>query len=130
MMCNRCVWPSNKMGNAGSTLMEVMLTITIIAVGLNAILTGFSTCARLASQERRRTEARRLATSQLQALSQSGALARADAEGTFDNGYTWRSRVFASEAESPFTLVTLTILRRDVNRPVYECTLPIPKEQP
>lgn len=129
-MFDRCGWRnSERDGRSGSTLMEVMLTITIMAVGLHAVLAGFSTCARLASQERRRTEGRRLATQQVQVLAASGALARSDAEGSFENGYTWRSRVFSPEAESPFLLVVVTVLRSDVKRPVYECTLAVPKGQ-
>ena len=101
----------------GATLLEVLISTAILAVGMAATMRAIGTCARTQSQLEDRTTARRLAEQEIATLRvQSTADSPADMTGQFEEPfeeYSWTAKTQRAGDESPFALVELTVWKED-----------------
>ena len=88
-------------GDAGFTLIEVVVAFAIVAVALGALLQIFSTGLRGLEATETRVVAARLAQSKLAAIGIEEPLEEGETTGAFDNGYRWETRISAFGDESP-----------------------------
>ena len=109
----------------GIVLLEVLLSVSIIAVGVVVPLRAIGASARAQARLEERSVARRLAEGQLAVLRVSDMASRqGETEGRFDapfDQYSWTVESQSGGHEAPFALVVLSIWGRENHerRPVY-----------
>ncbi len=101
----------------GATLLEVLISTAILAVGMAATMRTIGTCARTQSQLEDRSTARRLAEQEIATLRvQSTADTPTDMAGQFENpfeDYSWTAKTHRAGDESPFAPIELTVWKGD-----------------
>lgn len=104
----------------GIALLEVLLSVSIIGIGMGALLRTISVGTRTQSHVEARALALRLAETKLLELRLSGhGSQRQEVEGQFESpydGYGWSARIQPSGGEEPFTLVRLSIWSRETGQ--------------
>ncbi|HYG90375.1 MAG TPA: prepilin-type N-terminal cleavage/methylation domain-containing protein [Azospirillum sp.] len=78
-------------GQAGFTLMEVLVAFAILAVALGALLPQLSLTLKSVGRLERRERAASIAEARLDALGTEVPVRPGEAEGTTEDGYTWRT---------------------------------------
>lgn len=115
------------MNRAGIALMEVLLSMAIVGIAMGALLSSASAALRAESKVEERAVGARLAEQQLLAI-RSGQASRepGESQGQFAepfSQYKWSCRIVPSQAEGPFLLVTLDILKGEGRRLLREQTV-------
>ena len=93
----RCL-PRHHRAAMGFTLIEVLATLTLVAIVLPPVMKGISLCLATAGNARSQTEASSLAQTKLTELLMSGDLLHASLSGDFGTdwpGYRWAANVAA-----------------------------------
>lgn len=108
---NRSLRPHNR----GVALLEVLVSVTVLSVGLGAAMSGLRTGLRAQRLAEERAVALRLAERQWAALREGGveALERS-MEGRFDEPYeefSWSVTTEPADDEQPFAVVRLDVRR-------------------
>ncbi len=103
--------------HAGVALLEVMVSVTIVTVGVGTCLRVVVQCANAQKRIEERTVARQLAEQKIMELRVSGASSSpGESEGRFPapfEAYAWTAHVEPAENEQPFSIVNLEIWRKD-----------------
>jgi type II secretion system protein I len=111
----------------GITLVEVLATLTIIAIVLPVVMKGIALATTLAGQTRQRSEATSLAESKMNELIVSGDWQSGQLSGDFGTdwpGYTWHADVAAwDEADLNELHVAVLWTSRSVQRQIVLTTL-------
>ncbi len=109
----------------GIALLEVLLTVSILAFGLGAALQAISTCTRTQSRLGRQNTARTLAERQLATLRLQGAAGlQTDMGGEFPAphaDFSWSAEGMQPTDDTPFALVDVTVWKgqNDQRKRVY-----------
>ncbi len=119
------------MGRAtrGVALLEVLLSVSILAFGMGIALRAISTCTRTQSRTEDRATARRLAEQQLTTLRLQGRAAlQGEMTGRFDEAfadYSWSARIHSSAEDVPFVLIAFKVWkgRYEDRRLVYTANM-------
>jgi Tfp pilus assembly protein PilV len=102
---------------AGVALLEVMVSVTIITVGMGTCLRVIVQCAKAQKRIEERTVARHLSEQKIAELRVSGSSSSpGESEGRFPapfEAYSWTAHVEPAENEQPFSVVNLEIWRKD-----------------
>jgi hypothetical protein len=112
----------SKRRNGGYVLLEATMSIAIIGVGLTAILDGMSACTRMEARHRERGVAVRLAEAQMLMLPALTQMREGDYEGKYEppyDLYLWKANIMAGDRKEPFSLVTVSIFKKDAASPAY-----------
>ena len=111
---------STSLPSRGIALLEVLLSVSIIAIGLGALLGTISTGVRTQSRLEQRQTALGLAEARLAEYRATGRFEQAgESEGTFSApyaDYNWNALTFPSRGEDPFSIVVLTIRKGEQGR--------------
>ena len=81
------------MGKGGFTLLEIMVAISILAIGLVAVLELFASSLRLTGKASQRTQAVIHAQNVVEGLFAQGFLEDGEDSGELPNGFFWRVQV-------------------------------------
>ncbi len=104
-------------GQVGATLIEVLISTAILAVGMAAAMRAIGTCVRTQSQLDDRSMARRLAEQEIATIRVRGiAESPDDMSGQFEDPfgeYSWIAKIHRGGDESPFALVEFTVWKGD-----------------
>ncbi|HOF40340.1 MAG TPA: type II secretion system protein [Candidatus Hydrogenedentes bacterium] len=102
---------------AGVALLEVMVSVTIITVGMGTCLRVIVQCANAQKHIEERTFARHVAEQKIAELRLSGAsFPPGESEGRFQapfEAYSWIAHFEPAENEQPFSVVNLEIWKKD-----------------
>ncbi len=97
----------------GIALIEVLVTVTVVSVGLTATLTGIRTCVRAQSIAEQRATLQVLAEEQLARLRiLSPAQLESELSGTFaapNEAYSWSAEIDPVDETTPYRVVQFTI---------------------
>ncbi|MBN2311290.1 MAG: hypothetical protein JXR94_20100 [Candidatus Hydrogenedentes bacterium] len=116
----------------GVALLEVLVSVSILAFGLGATMQAIRTCVRTQSHMRDRIAARQLAERQLATFLQQGSQAIAGhMSGAFETpfgDFSWSSHAYAPAGESPFVFVEFEVWKGngDKKRLAYTTHVLIP----
>lgn len=114
-------------GPAGIALVEVLVSLSIIGIGLGSLLRTTSVCVRSQARAEDRGVARRLAEAKAidarEALAKGGTI---PTEGSFaapHTAYEWTAVVEPPRGDMPFSLLTVGVSRQ--NRQLYRLQVPV-----
>ncbi len=85
----------------GFTLLEVLLAVIILGLSITAILQQFSVALRAGGTSRDVSRAVLYAREKLEELKMAQDLPAASGSGTFEDGYTWETRVMPYSIPEP-----------------------------
>jgi prepilin-type N-terminal cleavage/methylation domain-containing protein len=108
---DRLPWPSFVPCRSGFTLLEVVVSLAIMAVGLVAVLEAFSAASRLSLQDEYITTATRLAQSKMEEVEKEPTITTGSQEGGFGDefpDYSWSVEIQDSPVDGLET-VTVTV---------------------
>lgn len=105
-------------GDAGFTLLEILVALAIFALTGVALLGSFSTGAQMSFQATRHANALTLAETRLTLAASQPPLSYGEQKGETEEGLRWRVLIepFSpddADAESPFALAKLTVETTD-----------------
>lgn len=107
----------------GVALLEVLMSVTIVGLGLGAAMQTFSSVTRSQSRIEERAEARMLVTRTLMQLRVTISTGRMEEErGDFEtpySAYRWRATAEQVGGSVPYARVSVTIEKREESRAVY-----------
>jgi general secretion pathway protein I len=117
-------------GQRGFTLMEILISLAILAVALAAVMQAFSGGLRAASASERQATAILLARSLLERVGRDVPLAPGEQSGVTEDGYRWLVRMQPAQIIDPERVADSPVLPYDVQvqvagggRPVTLTTL-------
>jgi general secretion pathway protein I len=113
-----------RQGEGGFTLIEVLVSLTILGISLAVLLNVFSTGLDLAHATQAETTATSLAQSLLDQVGSLVPLREGDVSGQFDDQYTWQVRaepygIYEDRQSWPTNalIVTVTVRWQDGDHP-------------